>query len=205
MSDSSFGGVIIAAMAVGGTSGAAPGPSLSRSDKVLFYRVRRLRRRDAEHEQPALPISAVAVMERSRAGELSARCDALEVCVSSLLERVRTLETTPVLPFIPGGDACAQVEVTTTAPARTDGPAEVPSLERRSSAASTLQCWWRARRAQRMRVGNVVRVQAAWRGFRGRQTYILLASSREAFDGRLPLFGSSLLQVSARRVDQKLA
>ena len=80
-------------MAVGGASGAATPVRMSRSNKEFFYRLRRFRRLVAEREQPELPISAVAVLERSRADELSARCANLEFCMWSLLERVGTLET----------------------------------------------------------------------------------------------------------------
>ena len=79
-------------MAVGGASGAATPVRMSRSNKEFFYRLRRFRRLVAEREQPELPISAVAVLERSRADELSARCANLELCMWSLLERVGTLE-----------------------------------------------------------------------------------------------------------------
>ena len=81
-------------MTAGGASCAASrAHHLSRSDKELFYRLRRIRRRDAERSREVLPIAGIAVLERSRVDELSVRCGYLECVVVQLLDRVHRLET----------------------------------------------------------------------------------------------------------------
>ena len=189
-------------MTAGGASCAASrAHHLSRSDKELFYRLRRIRRRDAERSREVLPIAGIAVLERSRVDELSVRCGYLECVVVQLLDRVHRLETSASCDLgARPGDApreqmatpCFGEGLTTTgsadefvasadyATASADGVAASGAYasDQQTSSATTLQRAWRALRERHRRVGMATRIQAAWRVSHARQACATLRSER---------------------------
>ena len=174
-------------MTAGGASCAASRARLSRSDKELFYRLRRIRRRDAERSREVLPIAGIAVLERSRADELSVRCGYLECAVAQLLDRVYRLETSAScdLGASPGAAPREQMEtprfdegLTTTAPADEVAAGADYARDQQTYSAISLQRSWRAFHDCHRRVGMATRIQAAWRGSRARQARATLRSDR---------------------------
>ena len=189
-------------MTAGGASCAASrAHHLSRSDKELFYRLRRIRRRDAERSREVLPIAGIAFLERSRVDELSVRCGYLECVVVQLLDRVHRLETSASCdlgarpedaPREQMATPCFGEGLTTTgsadefvasadyATASADGVAASGAYasDQQTSSATTLQRAWRAVRERHRRVGMATRIQAAWRVSHARQACATLRSER---------------------------